>query len=60
MLRNPIACLHLGPGIPVSFQLRQRFSFRGPKSVLEKGMTAAKMVAAYEQLYAEIIKKTIS
>jgi glycosyltransferase involved in cell wall biosynthesis len=36
--------------------LRQRFSVRGPKSVLEKGMTAEKMVAAYEQVYAEIVR----
>jgi len=38
--------------------LRQRFSVRGPKSVLEKGMTAEKMVAAYEQVYAEIIRSS--
>jgi glycosyltransferase involved in cell wall biosynthesis len=36
--------------------LRQRFSVRGPKSVLEKGMTAEKMVAAYEQIYGEIVR----
>jgi glycosyltransferase involved in cell wall biosynthesis len=35
--------------------LRQRFSIRGPQSVLEKGMTAEKMVAAYERIYAEFI-----
>ena len=35
--------------------LRERFSRRAPQSVLEKNMTADKMVAAYEQLYAEIV-----
>lgn len=35
--------------------LRERLSARGPQSVLEKGMTADKMVQAYEQLYAEIL-----
>lgn len=37
-------------------QLRERFATRGPQSVLEKGMTADKMVRAYEQLYAEIVQ----
>jgi glycosyltransferase involved in cell wall biosynthesis len=31
--------------------LRERFSRRGPESVMEKEMTAEKMVAAYERLY---------
>jgi glycosyltransferase involved in cell wall biosynthesis len=35
--------------------LREQFSRRAPQSVLEKNMTAAKMVAAYEKLYAEIL-----
>jgi glycosyltransferase involved in cell wall biosynthesis len=34
--------------------LRERFSRRAPQSVLEKDMTAARMVAAYERLYGEI------
>ena len=34
--------------------LRKRFSQRGPESVMEKNMTAEKMVAAYEILYATI------
>jgi len=33
--------------------LRRRLAARGPKSVLEKEMTAPKMVAKYELLYAE-------
>jgi glycosyltransferase involved in cell wall biosynthesis len=37
--------------------LRERFSARGPQSVLEKGMTADKMVQAYEQLYIDILKR---
>jgi glycosyltransferase involved in cell wall biosynthesis len=36
--------------------LRERFSRRGPQSVLEKRMTADQMVAAYELLYAGILK----
>lgn len=39
----------------VDDRLRQRFSARGPQSVLEKGMTADRMVQVYEQLYAEIL-----
>lgn len=35
--------------------LRNRLSTRGPASVLEKGMTAPRMVQAYERLYAEIL-----
>ena len=35
--------------------LRERFSRRAPQSVLEKNMTAAGMVAAYEKLYAEVL-----
>ena len=34
--------------------LRERFSRRGPESVMEKNMTAEKMVAAYERLYTTI------
>ena len=34
--------------------LRQRFNRRGPESVMEKDMTAEKMVAAYERLYAAL------
>ena len=37
--------------------LRERFSRRAPDSVLEKNMTAARMVAAYEQLYAELLSR---
>jgi glycosyltransferase involved in cell wall biosynthesis len=37
--------------------LRERFGVRGPQSVLEKGMTAEKMVQAYENLYADILKQ---
>jgi glycosyltransferase involved in cell wall biosynthesis len=37
--------------------LRDRFSRRAPQSVLEKGMTAGKMVEAYERLYAQILNK---
>lgn len=37
--------------------LRERFSRRAPESVLEKNMTADKMVAAYEKLYAEILSR---
>jgi glycosyltransferase involved in cell wall biosynthesis len=37
--------------------LRERFSRRGPQSVMEKGMTAEKMAAAYERLYAELLGK---
>ena len=37
--------------------LRERFSRRAPQSVLEKNMTADKMVAAYEQLYAEMVNR---
>jgi glycosyltransferase involved in cell wall biosynthesis len=37
--------------------LRQRLSERSPKSVLEKDMTAEKMVAAYERVYAEIVHR---
>jgi glycosyltransferase involved in cell wall biosynthesis len=36
--------------------LRNGFARRGPQSVLEKGMTADRMVCAYEQLYAEILR----
>ena len=35
--------------------LREQFSHRAPQSVLEKNMTAAKMVAAYEKIYTEIL-----
>jgi glycosyltransferase involved in cell wall biosynthesis len=35
-------------------QLRARLGARAPESVLEKGMTAPQMVAAYERLYAEL------
>jgi glycosyltransferase involved in cell wall biosynthesis len=38
--------------------LRERFSRRGPQSVLEKNMTAGKMVEAYERLYAELLNQT--
>jgi glycosyltransferase involved in cell wall biosynthesis len=34
--------------------LRERFSRRGPQSVMEKEMSAEKMVAAYERLYATL------
>jgi glycosyltransferase involved in cell wall biosynthesis len=34
---------------------RERYSRRGPESVMEKRMTAEHMVAAYERLYAEIL-----
>jgi glycosyltransferase involved in cell wall biosynthesis len=34
--------------------LRERFSRRAPLSVMEKEMTAEKMVDAYQRLYAEI------
>ncbi|MEI6197120.1 MAG: glycosyltransferase family 4 protein, partial [Verrucomicrobiota bacterium] len=37
--------------------LRERFSRRGPQSVLEKRMTAGQMVEAYEALYAEILNQ---
>ena len=37
--------------------LREKFSRRAPQSVLEKGMTAGKMVEAYERLYAEILNQ---
>jgi glycosyltransferase involved in cell wall biosynthesis len=37
--------------------MRERFGVRGPQSVLEKGMTAEKMVEAYEQLYEEILRR---
>lgn len=36
--------------------LRQRFASRGPASILEKEMTAEKMVEKYEDLYEEILK----
>lgn len=36
--------------------LRDRFSQRGPKSIIEKEMTADKMVDAYERLYATIVR----
>jgi len=35
--------------------LRERLSVRASQSVLEKNMTAAKMVAAYERLYGELL-----
>jgi glycosyltransferase involved in cell wall biosynthesis len=35
--------------------LREKFSRRAPQSVLEKNMTAPKMVAAYEQIYADLL-----
>ena len=35
--------------------LRKRFSRRSPQSVLEKNMTADKMVETYEKLYGEIL-----
>jgi glycosyltransferase involved in cell wall biosynthesis len=35
--------------------LRARFAARGHQSVLEKGMTAAKMVENYQTLYADIL-----
>lgn len=34
--------------------LRERFSRRGPESIMEKRMTAEYMIEAYERLYAEI------
>jgi glycosyltransferase involved in cell wall biosynthesis len=37
--------------------LRQRFGARGPASVLEREMTAEKMVAKYVQLYESILTK---
>jgi len=37
--------------------LREKFSMRGPQSVFEKGMTADRMVQAYEQLYAEVLNR---
>jgi glycosyltransferase involved in cell wall biosynthesis len=36
-------------------QLRKTFSSHAPQSVLGKNMTADKMVAAYEKLYAELL-----
>lgn len=38
-------------------KLRERFSRRATQSVLEKNMTAEKMVESYEQLYTEIMKQ---
>lgn len=38
--------------------LREKFSRRAPQSVLEKNMTAGKMVETYEQLYAEILNQS--
>jgi len=38
--------------------LRERFSRRAPQSVLEKNMTAAKMVEAYERLYEGLLNQT--
>jgi glycosyltransferase involved in cell wall biosynthesis len=38
-------------------KLRGRFIRRSPQSVLEKGMTAEKMVESYERLYAGILKR---
>ncbi len=35
--------------------LRSRFRARAPKSILEKEMTAEKMVAKYENLYRKIL-----
>ena len=37
--------------------LREQLGERGARSVLEKGMTAEKMVEAYERLYREILEK---
>jgi len=37
--------------------LREKLSARGSQSMLEKGMTADRMVQAYEQLYAEILSR---
>jgi glycosyltransferase involved in cell wall biosynthesis len=37
--------------------LREKLGLRGPQSVIEKGMTADKMVQAYEELYAEIMRQ---
>jgi glycosyltransferase involved in cell wall biosynthesis len=37
--------------------LREKFSTRGPQSVLEKGMTADRMVQHYEQLYEEVLSQ---
>ena len=37
--------------------LRERFSRRGPQSVLEKGMTAGSLVEAYERLYGELLNQ---
>lgn len=34
--------------------LREKFSRRGPESVMEKGMTAEKMLEAYERLYLKV------
>jgi glycosyltransferase involved in cell wall biosynthesis len=39
-------------------KLREKFSRRAPQSVLEKNMTAGKMVEAYEKLYAEILNQS--
>jgi glycosyltransferase involved in cell wall biosynthesis len=38
-------------------KLREKFSRRAPESVLEKNMTADKMVEAYEKLYAKILNQ---
>ena len=35
--------------------MRERLGRRAPQSVLEKNMTASKMVAAYERLYGELL-----
>jgi len=38
--------------------MRGRFGARGPRSVLEKNMTAGKMVQAYETLYTEMVNRS--
>lgn len=38
--------------------LRERLSRRAPQSVLDKNMTAGKMVEAYERLYGELLNQT--
>lgn len=40
-------------------KLREQFGRHAPQSVLEKGMTADKMVRKYEDLYAEILNRPI-
>jgi glycosyltransferase involved in cell wall biosynthesis len=56
-VNNPVQLAGALEKLMSNEKLREKFSGRAPQSVLEKGMTAEKMVDAYERLYAEILKR---